>query len=67
MGYDIERNEHCPAFKNPRQYAEAKMKILREEFCLNLTREEELHLLTLPTQISIDNAFLSIINHHWDK
>lgn len=67
MGYEMDRHDHCPVFKNPRQYAEAKLNILRNDFYIRPTREEELHLLTLQTQISIDNACLSIINHHWDK
>lgn len=68
MKYDVESNSHCPVFKNPRQYAEAKLEILTDNRGFNIqpTRDEVLHLYTLKTQISIDNAILSIINRHLD-
>jgi hypothetical protein len=65
MNYDVENSCHCPVFKTPRQYVEAKLKILDRDFYIKPTRDEILHLYTLKTQIAIDNAVLSIINHHW--
>ena len=69
MQYDIENNSHCPVFRNPKQYADAKLKILTDHrgFGITPTQEEIDHLYELKTQISIDNAILSIINHHWDN
>lgn len=66
--YDIDSNSHSPVFKNPRQYIDAKLKILRDPrgFGIQPTEAELEHLNTLTTEISIDNAILSIINHHWD-
>ena len=68
MNYDTEYNSHSPVFRNPKQYVEAKLKILTDHrgFGIQPTRDEVLHLYTLKTQIAIDNAILSIISHHWD-
>lgn len=57
---------HSPVFKTPEQYTRAKVKILKRDFCIRPTEEEMYHLKTLETQIAIDNAILSIINHHWN-
>lgn len=64
--YDEYITGHSPAFKTPVKYVEAKLKILRRDFKIDLTEEEIAHLNTLKTQIAIDNAVLSIINHHWN-
>ena len=66
MNYEIENTSHCPVFKTPEQYTKAKLKILDRDFYIKPTEEELTHLKTLRTQISIDNAVLSIINHHWN-
>lgn len=65
MMYEMENNTHCPVFKTPEQYVKAKLKILDRDFYIKPTEEEIAHLNTLKTQIAIDNAVLSIINHHW--
>ena len=59
-------NGHSPKWTTPQKYAEAKIKILQRDFRIALTEKEILHLKTLKTEIAIDNAVLSIINHHWD-
>lgn len=58
---------HSPVFKNPEQYIKAKLCILTDPrgFGITPTNEEIAHLHSLKTQISIDNAILSIIEHHW--
>jgi hypothetical protein len=58
---------HSPMFRSPRQYADAKIEMLEEDFCVKPTKEEVEHLYTLKTQISIDNAVQSIIDRHWYK
>lgn len=60
-------DSHSPMFKNPKQYLNAKLKILTDTrgFGIQPTETELAHLHTLTTQIAIDNAILSIINHHW--
>jgi hypothetical protein len=56
---------HSPMFRPPRQYAEARIRIMEEDFYVKPTREEKLHLYTLKTEIAIDNACQSIIDSHW--
>lgn len=53
---------------NPAKYLEAKLKILTDPrgFGITPTESEMEHLRTLTTQISIDNAILSIINNRWN-
>ena len=67
MIYDVENNSHSPIFKNPKQYVEAKLKILTDHrgFGIEPTKEEIAHLNTLKTQVQIDNAILQIIDNHW--
>lgn len=65
--YDEYITGYSPIFKTPEKYVEAKLKILRRDFCIEATEEEVAHLNTLETEIAIDNAILSIINHHWDN
>lgn len=60
-------NSHSPQFTTPEKYIAAKLKILSRDFYIEPTPQEYLHLKTLTTQISIDNAILSIINRRWDK
>ena len=63
-GYEI---SHSPTFKNPKQYVKAKLKIITDPkgFGITPTASEVEHLYTLKTQISIDNAILSVIARHW--
>ena len=56
---------HSPTFKNPAQYLKVKLKILSRDFKITPTETELEHLRTLTTQISIDNAILSVIARHW--
>ena len=63
--YDEYITGHSPVFKNPEQYLKAKLKILSRDFKIEPTETELAHLHTLTTEISIDNAILSVINHHW--
>lgn len=65
MSYDPYINSHSPIFKTPEQYIEQKLKILKRDFRITPTGTELKHLNTLTTQITIDNAILSIINRHW--
>lgn len=56
---------HSPQFTTPAEYLKAKLKILSRDFKIEPTETELKHLRTLTTEIAIDNAILSIINHHW--
>ena len=65
MNYDPYISSHSPIFRTPKKYIEQKLKILRRDFRIEPTETELEHLNTLTTQITIDNAILSIISHHW--
>lgn len=56
---------HSPQFTTPAQYLQAKLKILSRDFKITPTETELEHLRTLTTEISIDNAILSVIARHW--
>lgn len=56
---------HSPQFTTPENYLKAKLKILSRDFRIEPTEMELAHLHTLTTQISIDNAILSVIARHW--
>lgn len=56
---------HSPVFKTPEKYLKEKLKILSRDFHIEPTETELEHLKTLATQISIDNAILSVIARHW--
>ena len=56
---------HSPQFINPEQYLKAKLKILSRDFKIDPTETELEHLKTLTTQVSIDNAILSVIAKYW--
>lgn len=63
-----ERNNkmnYMPVFKNPMKYADAKIDILRHEFCLPLTGEDEEYVRSFKTEYSIDSACKALINKYW--
>ena len=61
-----QRNEsYFTEYKNPKQYIKAKLKMLKNEMCIQPTEEEIRHLLTLRSDVAIDNAIHSIIDRHW--
>lgn len=56
-----------PDFENPKQYIKQKLKILRDDMCIQPTWQELDHLNTLKTEGDIDRAIHSIIEKHWSK
>ena len=52
-------------FRNPKQYVERKLKMLRSHMKIPVTEEEVVHLKTLKTRGDIDRAVASIIDRHW--
>ena len=63
--YDEYITSHSPQFTTPAEYLKAKLKILNRDFKITPTETELEHLRTLTTEIGIDIAILSVINHHW--
>ena len=64
--YDVSITSHTPIFKTPEQYVRDKLRILRRDFYIEATEAEIAHLKTLTTQVSIDNAVLSIMTRRWN-
>ena len=56
---------HAPSFKNAKQYAKAKLKMLVNDFCIHPTETEIEHLYELSTESEINRAVRQIINNHW--
>ena len=56
---------HAPQFKNAKQFVEAKLKMLVDDFCINPTETEIIHLYELTTEREINCAVRQIINDHW--
>ena len=56
---------HAPQFKNAEQFIQAKLKMLVNDFCIDLTETEIEHLYGLTTESEINCAVRQIINDHW--
>lgn len=59
------RSKYIPKFKSPKEFAKAKVKMLREEFCVNLSAEDEAYILGLKTEAEINSAFKKMLNKYW--
>lgn len=67
-GYDIYPSgaAYIPEFTTAREFADAKIEMLREQFCIRLTKEDTTHLRSLKTENEINAAVKSIINKYWE-
>lgn len=66
---EMESSTYNPLWKgDPDKYLKGKLKILMDSrgFCITPTEREMEHLVTLKTQVAIDNAILGIINNRWN-
>lgn len=68
-----DKNVDCPdryedvcemIFKNPQQYIDVKIRMLRDDMCIKLTKEEIAHLNELKTRNDIDRAVRALIERH---
>lgn len=48
------------------KYRDAKLKLLREDFKITLTKEEEARANALKTEIQVDQFFVGTINKRWN-
>lgn len=46
-------------------YRNRKLKILKRDFCVNITSEERAHAMTLKTETQIDQFCLGMLNKYW--
>jgi hypothetical protein len=56
---------NAPQFKNAKQYTQAKLIMLKNDFYINPTETEITHLYELATENEINCAVRQIINDHW--
>lgn len=47
-------------------YKKMKLKMLEKDFCIKLTTEEQIHAMSLETEIQVDQFCLSVIERHWN-
>lgn len=47
------------------EYKNAKLNMLKKDFKIDVTQEEENHLNELESEIAIDRYSRTIINNHW--
>ena len=52
-------------FTTAREFADAKIEMLRDEMCINLSIEDIEHLYSLKEEYEINAAVKAIINKHW--
>lgn len=55
----------APEFITPHQYTKEKLRILKRDFCINITPEEKAHVYNLKTEGDINRACLGLINKYY--
>lgn len=56
---------YIPEFITPEKYIDAKVKMLQEHMCIDLTDEDISHLYEYRTEGEINAAVKGIINKYW--
>lgn len=56
---------YVPEFTTPEKFIEAKVKILREHMCIDLTDDDIAHLREYRTEGEINAAVKGLINKYW--
>jgi hypothetical protein len=66
--YDVypEDASWMPEFTTAKEFAEAKIKMLKEQFYIQLSTDDILHLRSLKTETEINAAVRAIINKYWE-
>ena len=60
------RPAYIPRFDDPDKFVDAKVKLLREHFCINVTDEDIEYLRSFRTEGEINVAVKKIINKYWE-
>lgn len=47
------------------EYRKAKLDLLKKDFRIDVTAEEEAHVYELESEIAVDRYCRKIINNHW--
>lgn len=56
---------YIPKFTTPEEFVDAKIEILREHLCIELTEEDIARLKACNTEVQINNMVRTIISEHW--
>lgn len=60
-----DRTAAVPRKVSLKEYRKMKIKMLKKDFCINLTDEEIAHANTLKTEAALDQFCLGILNNRW--
>lgn len=52
-------------FHNAKEFQNEKIKMLRDEFCIRLTSEDERYIRSFKTENEINASVRTIINKYW--
>lgn len=63
--YEITRTSYVPEFKNPEKFIEAKINMLQNDFRIDLSLDDIVHLKSLKTERAINAAVRAIIDRAW--
>lgn len=63
---NMERSNYIPHFTDPEKFIEAKINMLRHEFCIQVTDEDIEHLRQFKTENDINATVKTIINKYWE-
>ena len=61
-----EKRPYIPEFENPEQFVDEKIKMLTEDFKINLTYEDKKYLRSFKTENHINTAVRTIFNKYWE-
>lgn len=56
---------YIPRFTTPEKYIDARVAILRDHLCIEVTDEDVAYLREFETEAQINAAVRTIINKHW--
>ena len=62
-----DRTATVPRKMSLKQYRKMKLKMLKNDFCVDLTDEEVAHAHTLKTEAALDQFCMGILNNRWDR
>lgn len=59
------RSSSIPNFTTPEKFIKAKIKMLKEDFMIDITKEDEEYLRKFKTEGGINSAVKHLINKYW--
>lgn len=59
------KTNYMPIFKDAASYADRRIEVLRHDFCVNVTAEDEVYIRQFTSEHGIDSACKNVLNKHW--